>query len=320
MKAVHIKERGQYPVYEDIYFEGDKEKVGVQMLASALNHRDIWIIKGQYAGLKYPIILGSDGVGIYDKKRVVINPSHNWGDDQKCQGPDYRILGLPDNGTMAEKCFVDTKYIYPAPDHLSDVEAAALPLAGLTAFRALFVQGKASSGQKIIITGIGGGVALFLLKFAVAAGLDVYVTSGSELKIKKAEELGACAGFNYKDESWNKKFIETSGYVDLVIDGSAGDGFGVLPTVLKPGGIIVNYGGTNGKINNLVPQTIFWKQMSIVGSTMGSDKDFKDMLDFVNKYKIKPVIDSIHNIEDQNEAFARMESGVQFGKIILKNT
>ena len=319
MKALFIKEKGQYPVYEDFDYRGEDELVRVKMLGSALNHRDLWIIKAQYAGLKYPIILGSDGVGIYNDRRVIINPSHNWGSDQSHQGAEYKILGLPDNGTMAEYCCLDKKYLYDAPDHLSDAEAAALPLAGLTAYRALFVQGRGQKGQKVLITGIGGGVALFLLQFAVAEGLEVYVTSGDSTKIEKAIDLGARAGYNYADSDWASSFNRKEGGVDLVIDGAAGEGFADLLKIVRPGGKIVNYGGTRGKINNLVPQTVFWKQISIIGSTMGSDLDFRNMLEFVNKNKIKPVIDSFHKIGDYKNAFDKMDSSSQFGKLVLRN-
>jgi zinc-binding alcohol dehydrogenase/oxidoreductase len=319
MKALYIKDKGDYPGYEDFQTEEDKDLVKVKMLGSALNHRDLWIIKAQYAGLKYPIILGSDGVGIYNDRRVIINPSHNWGSDQSHQGTEYKILGLPDNGTMAEYCFLHKKYLYDAPEHLSDAEAAALPLAGLTAYRALFVKGRGQRGKKVLITGIGGGVALFLLQFAIAEGLEVYVTSSNQDKINKAIDLGAKSGYNYTDGDWTSNFSKKERGVDIVIDGAAGEGFADLPKIVKPGGIIVNYGGTRGKISNLVPQTVFWKQISIVGSTMGSDKDFRDMLDFVNKNKIKPVIDSIYEIGDYKNAFDKMDKGTQFGKIVLAN-
>ncbi|MBK7094410.1 MAG: zinc-binding dehydrogenase [Saprospiraceae bacterium] len=319
MKALYIKEKGDYPVYEDFHTPEDNDLVKIKMLGSALNHRDLWIIKAQYAGLRYPIILGSDGVGIHNDRRMIINPSHNWGSDQSHQGAEYKILGLPDNGTMAEYCCLDNKYLYDAPDHLSDAEAAALPLAGLTAYRAMFVKGRGQKGQKVLITGIGGGVALFLLQFAIAEGLEVYVTSGNQDKIQKAIDLGAKAGYNYTDSDWASNFSREEGGVDLVVDGAAGEGFADLLKIVKPGGIIVNYGGTKGKINNLVPQTVFWKQISIIGSTMGSDKDFRDMLDFVTRNKIKPVIDSIHKISDYKNAFDKMDNGTQFGKIVLIN-
>jgi zinc-binding alcohol dehydrogenase/oxidoreductase len=317
MKALHLKNKGENPVYEEFDLEPNPETVKVEMIASALNHRDLWIIKGQYAGLKYPIVVGSDGLGTYEGKRVIINPSHNWGENEKFQGIEYKILGLPDQGTMAEFCYVPEKYIYNAPEHLSNDEATALPLAGLTAFRALFVQGKAEKSQKVLISGIGGGVALFALQFAIANSMEVYVTSGSDEKLNKAEKLGATKTYNYNSETWEGELLKYSGGIDLVIDGAGGDGFHKFAKIMNPGGKIVIYGGTQGKINNLIPQTIFWKQISIIGSTMGSDSDFKNMLEFVNVHKIKPVIDSIFPIEDHALAFQRMDNGAQFGKIVM---
>lgn len=317
MKALHLKNKGENPVYEEFDLEPNPGTVKVEMIASALNHRDLWIIKGQYAGLKYPIVVGSDGLGTYEGKRVIINPSHNWGENEKFQGNGYKILGLPDHGTMAEFCYVPEKYIYHAPEHLSNDEAAALPLAGLTAFRALFVQGKAEKSQKVLISGIGGGVALFALQFAIANSMEVYVTSGSDEKLGKAAKLGATKTYNYNSESWEGELLKYSGGIDLVIDGAGGDGFHKFAKIMNPGGKIAIYGGTQGKINNLIPQTIFWKQISIIGSTMGSDSDFKNMLEFVNEHKIKPVIDSIFPIEDHALAFQRMDNGAQFGKIVM---
>jgi NADPH:quinone reductase-like Zn-dependent oxidoreductase len=317
MKALIIRGKGLSPEYTNYFMQEQENKVKVTIKASALNHRDLWIVKGQYAGLRYPIIPGSDGVGDYEGRRVVINPSHNWGENQDFQGAGYKILGLPDHGTMAQYCQVEEKYIYDAPEHLSDIEAAALPLAGLTAFRALFRQGSASSGQKVLISGIGGGVALFAMQFALAAGIEVFVTSGNIEKIDLAKEMGATDGFDYNDKDWAAQFQDKYGQIDLVIDGAAGDGFSQFPKVLRPGGRIVNYGGTMGKINGLVPQVLFWKQITIQGSTMGSDEDFRNMLDLVIKNRIKPVIDSHYRIENSNEAFEKMDRGEQFGKIVI---
>lgn len=317
MKALILRGKGLLPEYTNYFMPDQKNKVQVTMNASALNHRDLWIVKGQYVGLRYPIIPGSDGVGVYDDRRVVINPSHNWGEKQQFQGEAYKILGLPDHGTMAEHCYAEEKYLYDAPEHLSDMEAAALPLAGLTAYRALFVQGKAKPGMKVLISGIGGGVALFALQFSVAAGLQAFVTSGTDMKIERAKSLGAAAGFDYNDPEWSRQLVAGHGHIDLVIDGAAGEGFSEFPKILGSGGRIINYGGTRGKIDGLIPQMVFWKQITVQGSTMGSDEDFRNMLDFVTKYSIKPIIDSHYSIENSNEAFERMDRGEQFGKIVL---
>lgn len=315
MKALVLLESNKNPIYQGYDIPKKSSDESIKMICSALNHRDLWIIKGQYAGIKYPIILGSDGVGLYNGKRVIINPGQYWGKNESFQDKDFKILGLPEHGTFADNTYTNKKFIYEAPEHLSDEECAALPLAGLTAYRALMSRGKARRNEKILIAGIGGGVALFLLQFAKAIGMYVWVTSSSEEKIEKAKKLGASGGFLYTDQDWTKK---TSGF-DIIIDSAAGDGFKDYLKIINPGGKIVIYGGTQGRINNIIPQIIFWKQISILGSTMGSDKDFKEMLDLVNTFKIKPVIDSIFSIADHSKAFSKMDNGEQFGKIVLRN-
>ncbi|MFN0202686.1 MAG: zinc-binding dehydrogenase [Bacteroidia bacterium] len=306
------------------------EEVRVQVKAAALNRRDYWIQQGQYAGLKYPIIVGSDGAGIVtevgekvDKnwigKEVILNPSHDWGENEAVQGKAYRILGLPEHGTLAEYVQITAKYLYPKPAHLSFEETAALPLAALTAFRALFSRAHCQAGDKVLITGVGGGVAAFALQFALAAGAEVYVTSSSPEKIEKAKELGAIDGINYKTEGWAKNLKALAGEFDVIVDSAGGDGFPFLIDLAKAGGRIVFYGGTNGLIPNLSPQKIFWKQLSILGSTMGSDKDFAEMLAFVNQHQIRPIIDSVFPLEQINEAMQKMASSSQLGKIVVIN-
>jgi zinc-binding alcohol dehydrogenase/oxidoreductase len=181
MKALVLHGKNQPIIQEDIadLVPGNEEAV-VRMYAAALNHRDVWIQKGQYAGLKYPIVPGSDGCGVvaaignnshahWKGKEVIINPSLDWGPVPTHQDPlHFRILGLPDDGTFAQFVKVPVNNLTEKPAHLSFEESAALPLAGLTAYRGLFSRAGLQAGEKILITGIGGGVALFALQFAVA--------------------------------------------------------------------------------------------------------------------------------------------------------
>lgn len=295
-----------------------KGQVVVQLSAVALNHRDVWITKGQYAGIKFPTILGSDGAGMYKSQEVIINPSLDWGTNPAFPGPNYRILGLPDNGTFAEAVVVPQRNLVPKPAHLTMAQAAALPLAGLTAWRALFTRCGLKKGEKVLINGVGGGVALFALQFAVAAGAEAWVTSGSDEKIQKAVTMGAKGGANYKNADWDKALkAEASGF-DVVIDSAAGDQFARLVGLCNPGGRIGIYGGTLGKINNLSPQVVFWKQISVHGTSMGNDQEFKKMVQFVDKHEIVPVIDIVFALEKGNDALAHMDAGAQFGKIVLK--
>lgn len=291
----------------------------VRLAASALNHRDVWITKGLYAGIRFPCILGSDGAGWVDDREVVIYPLFDWGDDPRVQSKQYRILGMPDNGTFAEFVAVPDQLIFPKPAHLPMEAAAALPLAGLTAFRTLFTKGATTGKDRVLITGIGGGVALFALQFALAAGAEVWVTSGSEEKIQKAVALGAAGGANYTRPGWEQTLLQQSSGFDVIVDGAAGEGFGLLIKLSRPGGRIGVYGGTRGAIPNISPQAIFYKQLSIFGSTMGTPEEFGQMLDFVSQHRLQPVIDRVFPLENAPDAFERMEKGSQFGKIVLRN-
>ncbi len=329
MKAIVQEEIHQPLVFKEVPTPTlQANEALIRVKAAALNHRDVWINKGMYPGIKPNIILGSDGAGIVEAvgeksaqdwvgKEVIICPSHNWGDNSAFQAPNYKILGLPENGSFAEYVKVDSKYLVEKPVHLSFEEAAALPLAGLTAYRALFTRAQFKEGDRVLISGVGGGVALFAFQFAVAGGGKVYVTSGSEEKIAKAKAMGALGGANYKEDNWAKRFAKEVGTFDVIIDSAMGKGFNDLVKLADFGGRIAFYGGTRGKVDGLNPQIIFWKQLSILGSTMGSDLEFQKMVDFVKKTKLKPVVDSVFPLKDANSAFERMEKGKQFGKIVL---
>lgn len=293
-------------------------QTAVQLKAAALNHRDVWITKGMYPGIVYPCILGSDGAGTVGERAVIINPSMNWGDNPRVQANDYHILGLPSAGTFAEQVIVPTEKLVDKPQHLDFQQAASLPLAGLTAFRALFSRAGLQAGERVLISGVGGGVALFACQFAIAAGAEVWVTSGSEEKIAKAVGLGAKGGISYKTEKWGKALKAQSGLFDVIIDSAGGDGFNELVRLCAPGGRIAFYGGTRGSFPALSPQLLFWKQISLLGTTMGNDQEFADMVAFVDKHQIIPVVDSVFDLADGQAAFDRMDKGLQFGKIVLK--
>lgn len=319
MKALVLEEKNVTPRLMDaVDPKVSQGQVLVDLKAASLNHRDAWILKGQYPGIKLPLILGSDGVGLLDGKEVVIQPGVDWGNDERCQGKNYQILGLPQNGTFAERVAVKHQQVFSKPGHLIMEEAAALPLAGLTAYRVLFVRCKAQPGEKLLVTGAGGGVALFCIQFALKVGLEVYVTSGSVDKIVKAKKLGIAGAANYKLENWPDNLKKQAGGFDIIIDGAGGADFGQLIKLCNPGGRIGIYGGTNGAVPNFSPQPVFWKQLSILGSTMGSEHDFSKMLEFVNEHKIVPIVDSIFRLDEGEKAFERMRTGQQFGKIVLK--
>jgi len=330
MKAIVLKDKEEPLKIEDVEVPAlGEDEVLIKVKAASFNRRDWWIQKGLYAGLKFPIILGSDGAGIVERvgkeankswigQSVIINPALNWGDNEAFQQKDFAILGLPENGTFAEFVKVKFENIYPLPAHLSFEEAAALPLTGLTAYRALFSRAMLKPAEKILIVGIGGGASSMALLWSLAAKAQVYVTSGSDAKIEQAKSLGAIDGVNYKTDSWAKDLAEMAGGFDVILDSALGEGFASLLDLASPGARIVFFGGTAGNIPELNARKIFWKQLSVLGTTMGSDKDFLEMLDFLNLHKVKPVIDSVHPFQDAEIAIRKMDDSRQFGKIVLK--
>lgn len=328
MKAVVFTAKDAPIITEDIPApQPSDHDVLISVQASALNHRDLWISKGQYAKISYPVIPGSDGAGIVISSgtkhtpvgsRVLINPNIDWGVLPAIQSPSYSILGMPSQGTMAEMISVPAHRVHRIPDHLSFEQAAALPLAGLTAYRAVFTKGLIQSGQTVLITGIGGGVALMAMQFALASGAKVYCTSGQQSKIDKAIALGASGGALYTDEEWAKSLqIQHPDGFDCVIDSAGGPQWNQLTGLIKTGGRLVFYGATLGNVPELSLQRLFWKQITICGSTMGSDAEFEMMLHFCAYHGIIPIIDSIYSIDDASNAFSHMEKGGQFGKIVL---
>lgn len=300
----------------------------VRVRAAALNHRDVWIKAGQYAGVRFPCIPGSDGAGVVEAvgpeadaawigREVIINPAFDWGPDQRVPGSAFSILGLPRQGTMAERIAVPVIQLSPKPAHLDFAEAAALPLGGLTAWRALVSRGGFREPDRVLISGIGGGVATFALQFAAARKGDVWVTSSSEEKISRAIGLGARAGFLYTKSGWASEAAQRSGPFDLVIDSAGGPGFNELIDLTAPGGRLVFYGATRGNAPEVALRKLFWRQLNLCGTTMGSPEDWRAMTAFVGEHRIRPVIAARFPLAEADRAFALMERGGQFGKIVL---
>ncbi len=300
----------------------------VRVKAAALNHRDVWIRAGQYAGLKFPITPGSDAAGVVSAvgsegdagwvgREVIINPAFDWGTEERAQARNFSILGLPRNGTLAERVVVPVGQLLAKPAHLSWDQAAALPLAGVTAFRALFSRAQLRAGERVLISGVGGGAALFGLQFAVAAGAQVWVTSSSAEKIARAVTLGAAGGFDYTQPDWAATAAKAGHAFDVILDSAGGPGFNILLDLATPGGRIVFFGATRGNTPELALRKIFWRQLNLLGSTMGSPLDFRAMLDFVNQHRITPVISETFPLDRVSEAFDLMDHGGQFGKIVV---
>jgi zinc-binding alcohol dehydrogenase/oxidoreductase len=300
----------------------------VQLKAAALNHRDVWIQQGLYPGIALPVTPGSDGAGVVTSvgsdgdaswvgREVIINPALDWGSDPRAQGPKFRILGMPDAGTFAEQIVIAVAQLAPKPAHLSWEEAAALPLAGLTAWRAVFTRAQLKAGERVLVTGTGGGAALFALQFAVAAGAQVWVTSSSPDKILRAKSLGALGGVNYREADWAEQLLKLAGAFDVIVDSAGGDGFTKLIDLTAPGGRIAFFGATAGNPKLFEMRKCFFRQINVLGTTMGSPVDFAGLTQLVAAKKLRPIVDSSFPLAEAESAFRHMAEGAQFGKIVL---
>lgn len=289
----------------------------VRIRAAALNHRDLFITQGLYPNITLPRILGSDGCGESEGRAVVIDPTVGWGESERVWGADATILGMPREGTFAQAVCVPERNIHSKPAHLSDEQAAALPLAGVTAFRATFTRGELRAGETLLVTGIGGGVATFVLLFAKAAGARVIVTSTSDAKLERARKLGADVAINVRSDSDWHKAVRKAGPIDLAVDSVGGETFARVLTLVRPGGRVVTFGGTSGDAKvKMFP--IFWNQIDVRGSSMGSPRDFAQMLALVERHRIVPVIDHVFELSEIAAAMQRLNQAEQFGKIVLR--
>lgn len=285
--------------------------------------------------------LGSDGMGVVVdigpnvsehlmKQRVIVNPGQGW--DSDLEGPEspkgYLTLGASPagTGTMQQYLLADQADVMSCPEHLTDAEAAAIPAAGLTAWRALMVRSQnAHPGRNILVPGIGGGVALFVMQFALAAGCNVYVTSSSTEKLRRAKELGATGGVLYTEEHWESKLAtllpRERRQFDTIIDGAGGDIVKSGVKLLRHNGTIVSYGMTVGPTMPFTMKAVI-KNINLVGTTMGSRNDFSDMIEFIRTQTIRPIVSHIvHGMDDLDEIeglFGILHKGSQFGKLVLQ--
>ncbi|OYD09587.1 zinc-binding dehydrogenase [Paludifilum halophilum] len=300
-------------------------EVKVRLKASGLNHRDIWVLYRRKETDR-PVILGSDGAGVVEHvgegvegirvgDEVVINPSLGWSHTSDAPPAGFDILGSPTPGTFAESIVVPAENIEKKPAHLDWGEAGILPLAALTAYRALFTRGRLQAGEHVLIPGIGSGVATFILMMAKVAGARVTVTSRSEEKRNKALELGADAAIDSEGD-WQKSMKDDQ--ADLIIDSVGPATFEKALGRLKSGGRFVNFGASTGESVKLPLRPFFYGQFNLLGTTMGSAEEFRKMLRLVETHQIRPVLDQTYPLSEALQAFQRMKDGKQFGKIGLK--
>ncbi|CAM3947191.1 alcohol dehydrogenase [Bacillus luti] len=299
-------------------------EVKVKLKAAGLNHRDLFIINNRKE-MDIPLVIGSDGSGIVTEigegvsnstlhTEVIINPSIGW--DHTAEVPELpEVLGGPKDGTFAEYVIVPVENVVEKPSYLTWEEAGVLSLSALTAYRALFTKGRLKCGEHVLIPGIGGGVATFAMLFAKAIGAKVIVTSRIDRKREIAEKYGADISFN-SSGNWEESLQGEK--VDLIIDSIGPATFLKYFDVLKPNGRIVNFGASSGDKIELPLRAVFYNQIDIMGTSMGSREEFNEMIKFIEKYKIKPIMDKIYSLEVAIQALRRMELGEQFGNIALR--
>lgn len=296
-------------------------QVKVRIKAASLNHRDLFIVQARNSS-SAPLIIGSDGAGIVAEigegvthvqvgDEVVINPTLGW--HLAKDVPEVpEILGGPIDGTLAGCTVVPAVNIEHKPAHLSWEEAAALPLAGLTAYRALFTKGRLQTGDKVLLPGIGSGVATFAMSMAKAVNAHVTVTSRSHEKRQQALLLGADAAMDSGGD-WSR----IPSKVDLIVESIGPATFHKYLSVLRPGGTIVSLGATSGDYIELPLRPFIFPQFNLLGTSMGSTEEFVQLLSFITEHKIRPVVDKVFPLVDFQEAFTRLQRGEQFGKIVL---
>ncbi|HBG27184.1 MAG: hypothetical protein A2Y10_07415 [Planctomycetes bacterium GWF2_41_51] len=341
MKAVLLKKHGglENLVIEEVPEPVPKDnEVIIKIHSAALNHLDIWVRQGADGRkIALPHIPGSDGAGTIIEKgakvvglkiddKVIINPGLSCGICEQCQHGQqsqcrsFGIIGMSINGTFAEKIAVPFENVNPKPEHLNLDEAAALTLTFLTAWRMLFSRAWLKPGETVLIHGIGGGVATSCLQLAKLAGAVVIITSSSDNKIEKAKKIGADYGINYKtDSDISKNILEiTNGKgVDIIADSVGAATWPINFNVASKGARIVLCGVTTGAQAQTNLQYLYWNQLNILGSTLGSHSEMKEMLKAISAAKLKPVIDSIEPIKNIVKAMDKMEKSDQFGKIVL---
>lgn len=296
-------------------------EVCVDLIAAGLNRRDWWIRIGGKARL--PVVLGSDGAGIVSAvgprvaepavgDEVVIYPGIAWGDAEEASGPEFAILGVPSQGTYAERIVVRSEQVRPRPLGWSWLDAAALPVAGLTAWRALVRYADAGPGATILVPGGGGGAATLVIQIGTALGARVLTTTSSPEKLERLSSL--CADcVDYGDPDWPERV----GPVDAVIDSVGGAAWPGALRALKPAGVLVCFGDTEGERGEVEIADLFFRYLRIQGTTLGSPREFDALLEHCAHASWRPVIDSVFPLADAADAHRRLDAPDRFGKIVL---
>ena len=341
MRAAVIREYGGLDVLRVEDVEAPKPQRGevvLKVLCAGLNHLDIWVRRGRPGTqLKMPHILGSDAVGIVTAvgedvrqpavgEQVIVNPALSCGDCEFCRRGEqslcvsFGIVGQSGPGTFAAQAVVPAYNCYPKPPHLTVEEAGCFALTYVTAWRMLVTRAQLKPGQSVLIHGIGGGLATCALQLAKRIGAEVFVTSSSNEKLSRARDLGADHTINY-EASNVAEWIRGQTYgrgVDVAVDAVGAATWPLDFTCVRKGGTIVLCGVTTGAKAETDLRTLYWNQLSVLGSTLGSAEDFRQMVAAANMNRLRPIIDEVFLLDRVRDAMARLEQGGQFGKIVLK--
>ena len=306
-------------------------QIVVEMHAASLNYRDLLTVQGYGGGFPLPLIPFSDGAGVV----VAADPSQSRfkPGDRVCplffqswlSGPvtaecRMQALGGPLAGVLQERMLLSAEGATRVPDHLSFEEAATLPCAGLTAWRALTEESRVGAGQTVLVQGTGG-VSIFALQFAKALGAQVIATSSSDAKLARAKALGADQLINYKTTpDWGRVAREMTGGrgVDVVVEVGGENTLGQSMDAARVGGSIVVIGVLGGFSSTLLIPVIFSKNLVIKGISVGSRAQFEDMAAHIDRWKLKPVVDKLYPVADVREALRTMQAGTHFGKIVVR--
>jgi zinc-binding alcohol dehydrogenase/oxidoreductase len=312
-------------VPEPVPGEGE---VLIALRAAALNRRDPWVwTTPDYCAL--PVTLGSDGAGVVSGvgarvawpvpgDEVVFDPTLGWGAREEHPEAEFDILGAPTEGTFAERVVVPAANVAAKPARLSWEEAAALNLSGLTAWRATVTCAGAGPGRTILVTGAGSGVSTFAVQIAAALGARVLITSGDHEKLERARSLGAAGGASYLDPDWPERIRELAGgELDAAIDSYGGPSWQGALRALRVGGTLVSFGDTSGPETTLTTAEVYWQWRRVIGTSMGSPREFRALLAHVERASWRPVIDSVFSLDQIGAAARRLSSPERFGKVVL---
>ena len=316
MKAIRIHEDGGPEVlrYEDAPDPQPADgEVLIHLRAASLNRLDLWVRQG-LPSVPKPRILGADGAGVdASGRRVVINPGVEHGDK-------ITVIGEHTDGTHAELIAVPASNVYELPDEISFEAAAAFPLVFETVYRMLVTRAGLQQGEWVLVWGVGSGIGSASLVIAKALGAQVVATSSSDAKLERALELGADTVVNHKEGDVVAAVKEATGGpgVDVVVEHVGEATWQTSLQAVRPQGRITVCGATSGPNPKAALHRVWWKQLTILGSTMGTRTDFEAVYELVKEGRATPVVDSVFPLADARAAHERMESGEQFGKIVLR--